>query len=173
MSYSVIAYLIDAEKVSSVYGSEKEVLYEKLKTKLHEDLERLDNLPGANSLKGYDAKAILKDIIEGVIRHPEMAYMYGYVYEQLCAYYGELIYSNENLWELDKQSAFIPIPFSEDFPHIISIKKECLEEKKAAYLSLEKGKGIGDYDYEEEMEDLEDIFDTAIEKQKDLVICCY
>ena len=45
--------------------------------------------------------------------------------------------------------------------------------KKAAYLSLEKGKGIGDYDYEEEMEDLEDIFDTAIEKQKDLVICCY
>lgn len=63
------------------------------------------------------------------------------------------------------------------------VTKELVEEraekaakeavKKAAYLSLEKGKGIGDYDYEEEMEDLEDIFDTAIEKQKDLVICCY
>lgn len=173
MSYSVIAYLTDADKVSSVYGSNDDALYEKLKTEFHEDLEAIDSIPESKSGDRQGAEAILKDIIEGVIRQPQSAYMYGYVYELLCACYGEMIYSNENLWELDEQSAFIPIPFAEDFPHIISIKKECLEEKKAIYTSLEEGEGIGDYDYEEEMEDLEDIFDTAIEKQKDLVICCY
>jgi len=34
---------------------------------------------------------------------------------------------------------------------------------------LQEGDGIGDYDYEQEMDDLNFIFDEAIEAQKDLV----
>lgn len=48
-----------------------------------------------------------------------------------------------------------------------------LEVKKQQYAALEEGNGIGDYDYEEEMDDLNFIFDEAIEAQKDLVIIVY
>ncbi len=44
-----------------------------------------------------------------------MAFMYGYVYEKVCEYYGRIIYNAENLWQLDEQSSFIPIPLSDDF----------------------------------------------------------
>ena len=97
----------------------------------------------------------------------------GYVYEKVCEYYGRIIYNTENLWQLDKQSTFIPIPLSDDFPYIISIPVSELEIKKQQYAALEAGNGIGDYDYEEEMDDLNFIFDEAVETQKDLIITVY
>ena len=48
-----------------------------------------------------------------------------------------------------------------------------LEIKKQQYTALEAGNGIGDYDYEEEMDDLNFIFDEAIEARKDLIITVY
>ena len=74
---------------------------------------------------------------------------------------------------MDSQSTFIPIPLSEDFPYIISIPVSELESKRTEYNSLEEGNGIGDYNYEEEIDDLNFIFDEAIEAQKDLVIMVY
>lgn len=96
-----------------------------------------------------------------------------YVYETICEYYGRIIYNAENLWQLDEQSTFIPIPLSDSFPYIISIPVSELEIKKQQYTALEAGNGIGDYDYEEEMDDLNFIFDEAIEAQKDLIITVY
>lgn len=60
-------------------------------------------------------------------------------------------------------------------PHqpIISIPVSELESKRTEYTSLQEGDGIGDYDYEQEMDDLNFIFDEAIEAQKDLVIMVY
>ena len=73
------------------------------------------------------------------------------------------------LWK----STFIPIPLSDDFPYIISLPVSELESKRTEYNSLEEGNGIGDYNYEEEMDDLNFIFDEAVEAQKDLVIMVY
>ncbi len=66
-----------------------------------------------------------------------------------------------------------PIPLSSDFPYIISIPVSDLESKRTEYTSLQEGNGIGDYDYEQEMDDLNFIFDEAVEAQKDLVIMVY
>ena len=120
-----------------------------------------------------DAYSVLADIVNGEKRSPHMAFMYGYVYEKVCEYYGRIIYNAENLWQLDEQSSFIPIPLSDDFPYIISIPMSELEIKKQQYTALEAGNGIGDYDYEEEMDDLNFIFDEAIEARKDLIITVY
>lgn len=173
MSYYIHAYLIDSDKVKSVYGSHDMDLLNHLASLLKEKLDGLNNYFGSEISPSEDAYSVLADIVNGEKRSPHIAFMYGYVYEKICEYYGRIIYNAENLWQLDEQSAFIPIPFSDDFPYIISIPVAELENKKRQYTALEEGNGIGDYDYEEEMDDLNFIFDEAIEAQKDLVITVY
>jgi hypothetical protein len=173
MSYSVYAYLTDAQKVSSVYGSKSREIYNELSRSLKNDLEDLNGYFSKDTGPVQNASEVLKDLINGKIRFPDIPHMYGYVYEKICEYFGRQIYASENMWELEKQSAFMPIPFSAHFPYIISIKKSRLDEKKKKFLSLKEGEGIGDYDYDEETGDLTYILDEAIEQSKDLVICMY
>jgi len=173
MSYSVHAYLTDTKKVSSVYGSKSQNIFNELSTKFKNGLEDLDNYFSDIINSQQNAFEVLKDIINGQIRFSDIPFMYGYIYEKICEYFGEEIYDAENNWELDTQSAFIPIPLSPDFPYIISIERENLKDKKRKYLSLKQGEGIGGYDYEEEISDLAYILDKAIEKSKDLVIFVY
>lgn len=173
MSYSVYAYLTDAKKVKSVYNSKDESLLNRLYDSLKEKLDDLNKSFPEELDDKKNSELILKDIIEGKVRFPKFAFLYAYVYELICEFYGELIYNSENIWQLDKQSVFIPIPLSENFPYIISIESIYLHKKKKQYLALSEGEGIGDYDYEEERNDLEFIMDEAIEQKKDLVICVY
>lgn len=154
MSYYVHAYLVDADKVKTVYGSHDMDLLNQLSSSLKEKLDSLNNYFGSEISLSEDAYSVLTDIVNGEKRSPHMAFMYGYVYEIICEYYGRIIYNAENLWQLDEQSTFIPIPLSNDFPYIISIPVSELEIKKQQYTALEAGNGIGDYDYEEEMDDL-------------------
>ena len=173
MSYSVCAYLIEADKVRSVYGACDNQLINQLKVALKQELDSLND-SFSNSLNtDKDAYAVLADIVNGKIRYPEIAFMYGYVYEKICNHYGTQIYCAENLWQLDSQSTFIPIPLSSDFPYIISIPVSEFGEQADGIHSLQEGNGIGDYDYEQEMDDLNFIFDEAVEAQKDLVIMVY
>jgi hypothetical protein len=173
MSYYVHAYLTDAKKVSSVYGSKSHDIFNELSFSLKNDLENLNNYFSDSINPQRNAFDVLKDIVNGKVNYPDIPFMYGYVYEKVCEYFGEEIYNSENIWQLDKQSVFIPIPLSSYFPYIISINSNSIQVKKKQYLSLKEGQGIGDYDYEEEIEDLKFIFDEAIEKKKDLLICVY
>lgn len=173
MSYSVYAYLTDANKVKSVYGACDNQLMNQLKLVLKQGLDGLNDYFNDSLNMDMDAYAVLADIVNGEIRYPEIAFIYGYVYEQICNHYGTQIYCAENLWQLDTQSTFIPIPLSSDFPYIISIPVSELESKRMEYTSLKEGNGIGDYDYRQEMDDLNFIFDEAVEAQKDLVIMVY
>lgn len=173
MSYSVYAYLTDAKKVTTVYGSKDKILLGQLYQSLKDKFIDLDKSFPEQVNDQRNSLAILQDIVNGKIRFPEIPFMYGYVYEYICEYYGRPIFSNKYLWELDKQSAFIPIPLSSDFPYIISINADSLYLKKKQYLSLEEGQGLGDVDYEGEKDDLAFIFDEAMERKMDLVICVY
>lgn len=173
MSYSVCAYLTEADKVKSVYGARDNLLLNQLKAALKPGLDSLNDYFSDSLNTDMDAYVVLADIVNGEVRYPEIASMYGYVYEKICNHFGTQIYCAENLWQLDSQSTFIPIPLSDDFPYIISIPVSELESKRMEYNSLEEGNGIGDYDYEQEMDDLNFIFDEAVEAQKDLVIMVY
>ena len=173
MSYYVYAYLTEADKVKSAYGTCDNLLINQLKASLKQELDRLNDYFSDSLNTDKDAYAVLTDIVNGKIGYPEIAFMYVYVYEKICSHYGTLIYNAENLWQLDSQSTFFPIPLSDDFPYIISISVSELESKRTEYTSLQEGNGIGDYDYEQEMDDLNFIFDEAIEAQKDLVIMVY
>lgn len=173
MSYYVYAYLTEVDKVKSVYGTCDNLLMNQLKASLKQELDRLNDYFSDSLNSDKDAYAVLADIVNGEIRYPEIAFVYGYVYEKICNLYGTQIYCAENFWQLDCQSTFIPIPLSDDFPYIISIPVTELESKRMEYASRQEGDGIGDYDYEQEMDDLNFIFDEAIEAQKDLVIMVY
>lgn len=167
MSYSVCAYLTEADRVKSVYGTCDNLLLNQLKAALKQELDSLNDYFSDRLSTNMGAYAALADIVNGKIRYPEMAFLYGYVYEKICNHFGTQIYCAENLWQLDSQSTFIPIPLSDDFPYIISIPVSELESKRMEYNSLEEGND------EQEMDDLNFIFDEAVEAQKDLVIMVY
>ena len=107
MSYSVCAYLTEADKVKSVYGTCDNQLINQLKVALKQELDTLNDYFSDSLNTDKDAYAALADIVNGEIRYPEIAFMYG------------------------------------------------------------------DYDYEQEIDDLNFIFDEAVEAQKDLVIMVY
>jgi hypothetical protein len=100
MSYSVYAYLTDAKKMTSVYGSENQNIFDELSSSLRDDLNSLDNYFSDSMTPPENAFEVLKDFINGVVRFPDTPFMYGYIYEKICEYYGERIYNAENLWEL-------------------------------------------------------------------------
>lgn len=173
MDYSVYAYLTDSKEVKAVFGSKSPTLYNEIKSAFNKEMEYFNDEFEEYITPRKNASTVLADIIDGKITYRELNFLYGYIYEKICRFYGKIIYNAPGLWHLDKQSAFIPIPFSDDFPYIISIPVSQLEEKKKQYTALKEGQGIGDYDYEQEMDDLKFIFDEAIEAQKDLVIMVY
>ena len=60
--------------------------------KLSQDLDVL-NSDFEDIINASDnAHAVLKDILNGEIRFPKLAFLYGYVYERLCKYYGETVH---------------------------------------------------------------------------------
>lgn len=171
MSYSIYAYLTDASKIKAVYCSKDKYLFNELYESLQGKLDELDKSFFDQINKKKNSYEILKDIVNGKIRFEEISFMYGYIYEIICEYYGRLIYNNRYIWQLDNQSTFIPIPLSKNFPYIISIEFDLLYDKKKQYILLRERQGIGDY--EEEIKDLEFIFDEALERKMDLLISIY
>ena len=87
MSYSVCAYLTEADKVKSVYGACDNLLLNQLKAALKPGLDSLNDYFSDNLNTDMNAYAVLADIVNGEIRYPEIAFMYGYVYEKICNHY--------------------------------------------------------------------------------------
>ncbi len=140
MSYSVCAYLTEADKVKSVYGTCDNQLINQLKVALKQELDTLNDYFSDSLNTDKDAYAALADIVNGEIRYPEIAFMYGYVYEKICNHYGTQIYCAENLWQLDSQSTFIPIPLSSDFPYtgMRTIPQDTVVQKEECWNSADE-----------------------------------
>lgn len=179
MGYGVQSYLTDAEKIKKVYASKEITLFESLEKDLKANFERL-----GNDFKDFlDEKvfpsSILLDIVNGEIRFPKFAFLYGYVYELLCQHYGELVYPPDEysinyFWEIPREpKAFIPIPFTKDFPDIYSIKIDELQNEKDRFLQIKEIKGMSAEQIDLEKKDFEFIFDKAIKEKKDLAFFSY
>lgn len=177
MGYYIQAYSVDAAKIKAVWNSKDEALFQTLKTELASSFE--DNDAYFELDDSNDSTAILKDIINGEINHPELAYLYGYVYEALCNKFGKHVNPKEediHLKYLEEvvatYSAFIPIPFSSDFPHVLSIATANLKEMKDVFLEVE----FSHYSKEDMAiysAQFKTIFDQAIAEQTDLVLFNY
>ena len=70
MSYSVCAYLTEADKVKSVYGACDNLLLNQLKTELKQELDSLNDYFSDRLNTDMDAYAALADIVNGKIRYP-------------------------------------------------------------------------------------------------------
>ncbi|WJS96867.1 hypothetical protein NYQ10_10520 [Flavobacterium johnsoniae] len=181
MGYYITSYLTDSSEIKKIYGSKNEKLLATLIKELSEELNSLNEDFDYELTANKNSKEILTDIINGEVRFPEIAFMYGYIYEQLCKYYGKIIappgdeYSTPYYWEIPKSSykAFISIPFSDDFPEIYSIEVNNLETERDLFLSLKERKGISEEDLNIEKEDFKFIFAEAIKQKKDLVFFLY
>ena len=77
MSYYVHAYLVNADKVKAVYGSRNMDLLNHLSSLLKEKLDSLNNYFGSEISPSEDAYSVLADIVNGEMRSPHMAFMYG------------------------------------------------------------------------------------------------
>lgn len=183
MSYSVVSYLTNSTEIKKLYGSKNQKLLASLLDELSDELDDLnddfdfdDNIGDAKN-----SQEVLTDIINGDIRFPELDYMYGFVYEKLCGHYGEQIFppndefSTNYYWAIPKQTykAFIPIPFSSDFPEIYSIPTTELQAEKDKFLALTERDGVDEDYLKMEKEDFKFTFDKAIEDNKDLVFFLY
>ena len=76
MSYSVYAYLTDADKVKSVYGACDNLLINQLKIALKQELDSLNDYFSDSLNTDKDAYAALADIVNGEIRYPEIAFRF-------------------------------------------------------------------------------------------------
>ncbi|ARS42233.1 hypothetical protein CA265_22260 [Sphingobacteriaceae bacterium GW460-11-11-14-LB5] len=181
MSYSVQCYLCEAIKIKELYASKNQASFEKLSRALSEELNGLDNDFEDEIDSRKNAKEILRDFINGEVRFPDLAFMYGYVYEKICEYYGELIsppsgdFSTAYYWSLNKETykIFVPIPTPEDFPEIYSISTSELLNESYRFLSGPKRENIDQEYLESEKEDFRFAFDKAIQQNKDLVFFLY
>ncbi|MFD2938637.1 DUF7691 family protein [Flavobacterium notoginsengisoli] len=181
MGYYVTSYLTNSSEIKKVYGSKDEKLLTVILNDLSEELDSLNGSFDYAVTENKQSQKILTDIINGEVRFPELAFMYGYVYELLCEYYGEIIfppnkeYSTTYYWEIPKltHKAFISIPFSSDFPEIYSIYHNDLEQEKDLFLSIQKLDGINEETLKALKEDFDYIFDIAIEENRDLVFFLY
>ena len=181
MGYYVQSILTDSKKIKSVFGCKNEVLLTQLIEKLYEELEILNSDFEDQINTSVNAHAVLKDIINGEIRFPKLAFLYGYVYEKLCKYYGETVHPPKNeyvtnyYWAIPKETykTFIEIPFSNDFPEIYSIYFEDLIKEKERFLNLKELNGFENVDLAIAKQDFEFIFDKAIAEKKDLVFTLY
>lgn len=180
MGYYVQSYLTDAEKIKKIFASKDLVLFEKLEKEFKEDFEHLYDYFVDDLDENVFPASILLDIVNGEIRFPKFAFLYGYVYELLCKHYGEHVfppddeYSTNYFWEVPKEpKAFIPIPFTKDFPEIYSIKINELQNEKGRFLALKERKGMPAEYIHLEKEGFEFIFDKAIKEKKDLAFFLY
>ena len=180
------SYLTDATKVIAVFGSKDQELLAELTKKLSKQFDELNDWFEDEITSENNAQEILKDIVNGEIRFPNLGYMYSYVYEKIVEHYGKIFfptnmeyneYSTNYYWDVPKEEtykAFMPIPFSDDFPEVYSIEKENLKAEKALFLSVTKRSDDVDEDYLKiEKEGFEFAFDKAISKNKDLVFFLY
>ncbi|MCX8534239.1 DUF7691 family protein [Chryseobacterium luquanense] len=183
MGYYVTGYVTDSANIKNLYGSKDQEILTSLLNELSDSLDELnDDFDFDDNLnEEKNSQAVLTDIINGEIRFPELAYLYGYVYEKLCEYFGEIVdspndeFSTNYYWEIPKETykAFIPIPFSSDFPEVYSIYAADLQTEKSKFLALTERKGV-DSDYlKTEKEDFEFAFNKAIKENKDLVFFLY
>ena len=141
MSYALSAYLVSPAGLQNFWGGGNlATLAEELADELANLGDLMDDLGVPPEVS---ATAILQDIADGTIRHGDVAaFAYGYVYEHLCALFGDRFEPEEQgdgfgfaLQYLDsvepRHSAFIPIPFSDDFPHVASYAPDELAEARA------------------------------------------
>ncbi|MDM1395704.1 DUF7691 family protein [Myroides odoratimimus] len=184
MSYSVQSYLTDKTKIQQVYGCKDLTLYNELceafQDQLDEHSDYFDNELEPHSITFVD---ILLDIINGEIQYNELTFAYGYVYELLCEHYGEVFYPTSDEYSTPyyetvetelTSKAFIPIPFSEDFPSIYSIAIEDLDKEVTPFIeNYRRKKEIDEETYTLEQEDFLYAFELAKKQNKDLVFFLY
>lgn len=181
MSYSVVCYLTDASAIKRLYGCKNEALLSTLSAALEEELDDLNDAFETQTAGAINAQAILKDFINGETRFQETAFLYGYVYEKLCQYYGEEVvppndeFSPNYYWAVPKQTykSFIPIPFSSDFPELYSITVNELHTEQKRFLALTQREGADEAYLKMEQEDFAFAFEQAIAANKDLVFFLY
>lgn len=178
MGYYISSYLTDANKVKSIFGSKDILLFEELKTKLSDNLEELNDNFEDEFEEEQNSEEVLRDIINGEIRFPNLNFLYGYIYVLLCETFGEQFFTDadeisaEYFWFVSPDnSAFIPILFSDDFPQIVSIPKEDLITQKKFFIDTQHTPDYRD-EYSEDIKAFEEIFDAAMKANKDLVLVC-
>lgn len=171
MSYNVIAYQVDAEKVKAVWGSKDQQFLDRFLSKYRDEIaeqeEQLD-------VKGY--AACMANIINGTssAEDDEDNFIYGYLYEMLCQEFGEMVRHDDFLDIMEdvtpsNHKAFIPIPKNDDWPEFYSVPLEELEQGRQVFLG-------SDEPYTKEtsyIQTVNFIFDTAVQNHKALVFFGY
>ena len=177
MGYYIQAYSIDSAKIKALWNSKDNELYHQLTNDLREKFQEHDEWFDLDD--DNDSSVILEDIINGVINHPKQAYLYGYVYENLCEKFGQHLHLQEDEIHLSyleevstEYSAFIPIPFSNDFPHILSIANVDLKDRKMEFLDTEID-GYSEEDQQLYTTHFRAIFDHVIAQKLDFVFFNY
>ena len=147
MGYATQVILTDATKVRTIFGSKNLEYLNSLRYDEYEEYEtyiedRFDLSTGELSVK-----KLLENIINGDTNHTyshliqsgqeqwapmSLSAVYGYLFMDICYEFGKPINRNEDKWPMlpqyldeitPKKKAFFPIPFSDDWPHIVCVER--------------------------------------------------
>ena len=168
MSYNVVAYQVDENKIASVFGSEDDAFLDRFLSKYKNEIEEQED-----DFETQSYTAHLSKIINGELSDDQDNYIYGYLYEMLCQEFGELIEHDAFLSCLDEiiednHKAFIPLPENEDWPEFYSIPFQALALGRQTFLNAQAYANDANY-----IKVVNLIFDTALKNKKDLVFLGY
>lgn len=175
MGLHVTVYLTDATQIKALYGSKDKGLLAQLLDELEDEIDGLNEYFEDDLSDGENGQEVLRDIINGNVRFPHLAFLYGYIYMNLCQYYGEFLESPNEEYSVDyfyavpklNDKVFIPIPIPEDFPEIYSIPLTNLYAEKESFF-LTTIDNVNIENLKNEQENYCFAFDQALKSKKDL-----
>ena len=168
MSYTTMVYQVDSGKIEQLWGSKNRVFLDEFMVKYKKDIEEQANW---FQIETHDYRDCLLDIINGEItKDQKYNYVYGYLYQMMCVDFGEQIERDDFLSYLSEVTdgdfkVFIPIPSSNDWPDIYSVKHSELDKAKILFIDNAPDYEMGDIYVDE----INYVFKAASENNKDLV----
>ncbi len=172
MSYGVIAYRCDIGYSEGLFGTIKKSQINRILKTCQARLNEIDNT-FCETVRTSD---LLDDFVVGKINYPEYGYLYWYVFEQICACFGNCLPNKAwypaditPLSELPSikpysfSNAFLPMP--DDFPFVYKCEKSLFKS-----LMQEAELGIKDL---AQCRDLERWIAFALAENQDLVFFYY
>ena len=200
MSYALMAYAVDLDRVVQAIGSADQVLLEAVLARFGDDFDELDEMAAdcADEDAGEVApgmRDVLTQMVAASAYHENFGFLYGYALKFLCEHFGSCLPNNETgdaellestdelleddglpgsapkLTELIYRGSPIAIPAIDDFPMIGYLKRAEIVAAAKAYQYVH----LDDWEDDEAAAAVAQIqgwFETCLRQRCDLV-CFY
>jgi hypothetical protein len=148
-------YKVKVNKALAFYGSKAHNTAKDIFLKYHDKFKNWDiGISDQNEGKKFESRDLLDDICNGKYRFKEDAWLYGYIFEIICDYFGERNLSfSENDVDVNVYAevhpasgeTFFGLPLISDFPSIVCINPNLIDDEIERFRNLSFSNNLKKY----------------------------